>query len=1376
MTDSIWTGLDSAEFTLAGNWSPATVPSGTAEFINNSAPTSITVLAGETLGTMLFDTTALAYTFTLQSINNSNTNLVFSGVGVENLSAFSPTFIVTGGSGTNTALTFENSSSAGNATIDLPGPPIVGSAYTPGSVVFLNNSTAGNATITAPTYGGGVTFYNSSSAGSANISVAGADMEFFGSSTAGNATISSTSVTAITFSGTASAGNAAITVDNSNSLTVSLNFTQNTTAGNATIVDNGGIVQFSGSSTAGDATIILNNNNSLVFQGSSTGGLASFVNNSGGNANLYVTGAGNTFKFTAGSIAGSGNFYIGSDHLTVGGNNQSTVTSGNIVGNYTGSLTKVGSGIMTIDGAATYSGLTEVQAGALVVGDATHSTANISGSAQVDAGALLDFYDNVTGSNTLTIEAQGFLELGGTDTQAIYFAASGGTLAFFHPAATNAELLSGLGPGDTIELPGSTVSSVTFSGNTLTATTDAGTYTFTNVSYGETIAGYSWAPDPMTGLVAINLASSTTYNWINTAGGNWSISANWSSDAVPGVGNNAFISLTGATPYIVIVSKAESAGTLTLNATNATLQISSGGALTIAGALTIDHETAGGGGATILSGGALSVGSISVGNATGSSGAVTVDAGGVVTVGGAIDIGAQAGATGALTVTGTGASVTVGALTVGDAGTGSMSISGGAQVFSVSGSVGTGGGAGTVTIDGTNSQWTMTGQLVVGVINAATGPSITISNGANMTTSTSAADDDQTIDDRIRSGASLTLTSGGKFQDVALLCEYGATLSLSSGAEMILRGVDTTDSEWNLTANGTVTLDDAMLASAAGAITIGVDITGTTPSGSMTTSDGSQISSLITRVAWSTDATGSLTLTGTGTTWSDLATAGGPSDSGTGYIGAYGVGTLLIEAGASMKEADDGNLGFSGGANGTATVEGANSNWTIAAVLVDGDGGKGSLTVSDGGEVYAGSAIIGDLSSSTGTLTVNAGGILDVTGAVDIGAQAGATGALTVTGTGASVTVGALTVGDAGTGSMSISGGAQVFSVSGSVGTGGGAGTVTIDGTNSQWTMTGQLVVGVINAATGPSITISNGANMTTSTSAADDDQTIDDRIRSGASLTLTSGGKFQDVALLCEYGATLSLSSGAEMILRGVDTTDSEWNLTANGTVTLDDAMLASAAGAITIGVDITGTTPSGSMTTSDGSQISSLITRVAWSTDATGSLTLTGTGTTWSDLATAGGPSDSGTGYIGAYGVGTLLIEAGASMKEADDGNLGFSGGANGTATVEGANSNWTIAAVLVDGDGGKGSLTVSDGGEVYAGSAIIGDLSSSTGTLTVNAGGILDVTGAVDIGAQAGATGALTVTGTGASVTATDLDVGGTLTASGGTGTVTIGLAVS
>lgn len=73
---------------------------------------------------------------------------------------------------------------------------------------------------------------------------------------------------------------------------------------------------------------------------------------------------------------------------------QSTITQ-NITG--AGGLTKTGSGTLTLNGANGYSGGSTVAAGALIVGDASHTTASIAGATSVAAGATLGGYGTVNG-------------------------------------------------------------------------------------------------------------------------------------------------------------------------------------------------------------------------------------------------------------------------------------------------------------------------------------------------------------------------------------------------------------------------------------------------------------------------------------------------------------------------------------------------------------------------------------------------------------------------------------------------------------------------------------------------------------------------------------------------------------------------------------------------------------------------------------------------------------------------------------------------------------------------------------------------------------------------------------------------------------------
>ena len=148
-------------------------------------------------------------------------------------------------------------------------------------------------------------------------------------------------------------------------------------------------------------------------------------------------------------------------------------------------------------------------------------------------------------------------------------AGDAGTIAFGAPGAVVAAQLGNAAPGDVIELPGTSVSSVAFGANTLTVTTDAGTVAFSNVTYGNPVTGYTAAPDPSTGLVAITFTGPDVFeqNVMAAAGALagdylWSNAANWT-QGVPVDGESVLIADQTATSYDDLASL--SLASLTLN-------------------------------------------------------------------------------------------------------------------------------------------------------------------------------------------------------------------------------------------------------------------------------------------------------------------------------------------------------------------------------------------------------------------------------------------------------------------------------------------------------------------------------------------------------------------------------------------------------------------------------------------------------------------------------------------------------------------------------------------------------------------------------------------------------------------------------------------
>ncbi len=161
-----------------------------------------------------------------------------------------------------------------------------------------------------------------------------------------------------------SAASATITIDPGGALL----FADRVTAANShLIVESGGMVNFESGpglpgATAGSARVITNGGGRINFTGLATGGSAAFVTNVGGVFDMSgLTSSG----MTSGSIAGGGNYFLGSANLTTGLDNTKTTVSGVIQdggtnGGAGGSLTKVGTGALTLTGVNTYTGGTKI--------------------------------------------------------------------------------------------------------------------------------------------------------------------------------------------------------------------------------------------------------------------------------------------------------------------------------------------------------------------------------------------------------------------------------------------------------------------------------------------------------------------------------------------------------------------------------------------------------------------------------------------------------------------------------------------------------------------------------------------------------------------------------------------------------------------------------------------------------------------------------------------------------------------------------------------------------------------------------------------------------------------------------------------------------
>jgi autotransporter-associated beta strand protein len=179
-------------------------------------------------------------------------------------------------------------------------------------------------------------------------------------------------------------------------------FFDSSTAGNAQVYAGGGAygdhaggghVTFSDNSSAGNADLFATGG----FQGGLGGTYEFLADSSGGSAQVeldvdasLLISDHNPPGITIGSlsdtdVAVGGIVILGSNTLTVGSNTLSTTFSGVIDGS--GSLTKIGTGTLTLTGISSYSGGTSIEGGGLIVSNAAGSATG-SGPLQV-LGATL---------------------------------------------------------------------------------------------------------------------------------------------------------------------------------------------------------------------------------------------------------------------------------------------------------------------------------------------------------------------------------------------------------------------------------------------------------------------------------------------------------------------------------------------------------------------------------------------------------------------------------------------------------------------------------------------------------------------------------------------------------------------------------------------------------------------------------------------------------------------------------------------------------------------------------------------------------------------------------------------------------------------------
>lgn len=141
-------------------------------------------------------------------------------------------------------------------------------------------------------------------------------------------------------------------------------------------------------------------------------------------------------------------------------------------------------------------------------------------------------------------------------------------------------------------------------------------------------------------------------------------------------------------------------------------------------------------------------------------------------------------------------------------------------------------------------------------------------------------------------------------------------------------------------------------------------LVGVTGVGGLTVDAGSDIASSFGDVGSQTGSSGTATVTGAGSSWSNT---GGLN------VGDFGDGTLSILSGATVSNGS-GTVGNAVNRTGSVTVNGGGSAWNNAASLTIANQGSGTLTIEDGGSVTNTSGFISNSNGSSGEVTVTGTG------------------------------------------------------------------------------------------------------------------------------------------------------------------------------------------------------------------------------------------------------------------------------------------------------------------------------------------------------------------------------------------------------------------
>jgi autotransporter-associated beta strand protein len=353
--------------------------------------------------------TVTAGTGTYSGVANGTGGLTYSGTGILTLSGINTySGTTTIGNGGTVALsgtgTITSSAVVDNGAFSISGASggISVAGFSGSGTTSLGANTltvtAGTGTYSGAANGtGGLTY-----SGNGTLTLSGANTY------SGITTIASGGAIAVSGSGTISSSsvvdNGAFSIANALGAVSVTGFsgTGTTALGANTLNIGGGTSTYSGVAS-GTGGLIYSGTGALTLSGVNTysgnttivsGGTlllsgAGRINNSAviDNGTFNISGA--TGGVSVAGFSGRGNTILGSNTLTI--NDGTSVYSG-VASGSGGGLTYSGTGTLTLNGVNTYTGLTTLNSGTLVIGDISNPNASVAGAVQIAAGSSLTGY------------------------------------------------------------------------------------------------------------------------------------------------------------------------------------------------------------------------------------------------------------------------------------------------------------------------------------------------------------------------------------------------------------------------------------------------------------------------------------------------------------------------------------------------------------------------------------------------------------------------------------------------------------------------------------------------------------------------------------------------------------------------------------------------------------------------------------------------------------------------------------------------------------------------------------------------------------------------------------------------------------------------